>query len=65
MMSNDDKTLAILAIVVVVFGLLGAIVIESINISRQEAYASVGGTVHGCVPLGTVFNKTQGRCFHS
>ena len=53
---SQETTLAIIAIVAAL-GLLGTIVVESINIPQQQADA------RGCTNGGIAFNASQGRCF--
>jgi hypothetical protein len=53
---SQETTLAIIAIVAAL-GLLGTIVVESINIPQQQADA------RGC-HSGVPFNASKGRCFH-
>jgi hypothetical protein len=52
---SQETTLAIIAIVAAL-GLLGIIVVESINIPQQQADA------RGCT-TSKAFNASQGRCF--
>ncbi len=52
---SQERTLAIIAIVAAL-GLLGTIVVESINIPQQQADA------RGCTN-GIAFNASKGRCF--
>jgi hypothetical protein len=52
---SQETTLAIIPLVAA-FGLLGTIVVESINITQQQADA------RGC-HSGVPFNASKGRCF--
>ena len=52
---SQETTLAIIAIVAAL-GLLGLVVVESINIPKQQADAA------GC-NNGIAFNASKGRCF--
>jgi hypothetical protein len=56
MMQKKETTLAIIAIVAAL-GLLGVVVVETVNMPKQQqAYAA------GCTN-GKAFNASKGRCF--